>query len=195
MSRQSRNPQETQKKILTAALDEFTASGYHGARVDSIVKAAEVNKRMIYHYFGDKEGLFRAVMKTELQKIKEVEESEPDGSLFDITHHWLIHSDKTQNYYRLYLSTETLIKNGDINLEDEHQDSFNYSLNLYTKLLQGTDIDPRYFLLAMVSITSMPTILPNMVEYITGKKNDNKTFQDEYTKVLKFLLCKSEDKV
>ena len=71
MSKIQRNPQETKRKILAAATAEFKEHGPHGARIDTIIKNAGVNKRMIYHYFGDKDGLFNAVMDNEIdfQKV------------------------------------------------------------------------------------------------------------------------------
>ena len=40
----------------------FSSKGLEGARVDEIVKAGAVNVRMLYHYFGSKEGLYAAVL-------------------------------------------------------------------------------------------------------------------------------------
>lgn len=54
---------DTSKRILKAALKEFSAHGYGGARMDSIAKAAKVNKAMIFYYFSSKEQLHRAVVK------------------------------------------------------------------------------------------------------------------------------------
>ena len=64
----TRNPGRTRERILSAALKEFAAKGFAGARVDAIARRADINKRMLYHYFGDKEKLFRAVLR---QKIAE----------------------------------------------------------------------------------------------------------------------------
>src|ERR1041385_6989385 len=62
----SRNPQQSQERILEAALKEFAAKGFAGARVDVIARRARINKRMLYHYFGDKEELFRAVLRRKI---------------------------------------------------------------------------------------------------------------------------------
>ena len=59
----ARNPDRTRAAILAAATREFTAHGLAGARVDGIAEQSGVNKRMIYHYFGDKEGLYLAVLE------------------------------------------------------------------------------------------------------------------------------------
>src|SRR6266568_2596676 len=61
-----RNPERTRARILSAALKEFAAKGFAGARVDAIARRAAINKRMLYHYFGDKEGLFRAVLRRKI---------------------------------------------------------------------------------------------------------------------------------
>ncbi|MGV8880649.1 MAG: TetR family transcriptional regulator [Rhodoglobus sp.] len=52
----------TRDRILAAAVAEFSARGFAGARVDRIAAAAKANKERIYAYFGDKDGLFREVM-------------------------------------------------------------------------------------------------------------------------------------
>jgi AcrR family transcriptional regulator len=57
-----RDPQATRARILHAALAEFCLHGLSGARVDRIAESGAVNKRMIYHYFGDKAGLFDAAL-------------------------------------------------------------------------------------------------------------------------------------
>ena len=59
----SRDPERTSASILAAAVKEFTEKGYSGARIDSIAARAGANKRMIYHYFGDKEALYLAVLE------------------------------------------------------------------------------------------------------------------------------------
>ncbi len=57
-----RQPEKTREQILEAALTEFSRKGLSGARIDAIASRAGVNKRMIYHYFGNKDELFSAVL-------------------------------------------------------------------------------------------------------------------------------------
>ena len=56
-----RNAEDTKRRILAAATEEFTEHGIAGARVDRIAAAAHSNKAMLYAYFGNKEQLFEAV--------------------------------------------------------------------------------------------------------------------------------------
>jgi AcrR family transcriptional regulator len=69
----SRDPERTRALILAAATKEFTAKGLNGARVDDIARRARANKRMIYHYFGDKEGLYLAVLESTYAAIRTAE--------------------------------------------------------------------------------------------------------------------------
>jgi AcrR family transcriptional regulator len=68
-----RDPGRTRAAILDAATQEFTAKGLAGARIDMIAKLAGANKRMIYHYFGDKEGLYLAVLEQTYAAIRTAE--------------------------------------------------------------------------------------------------------------------------
>ena len=61
-----RDPEGTRRKILAAALQEFSAKGIDGARVDAIAARARVNKQLLYYYFDSKDGLFRAVLRERL---------------------------------------------------------------------------------------------------------------------------------
>jgi AcrR family transcriptional regulator len=68
-----RDPERTRAAILRAATAEITAKGLNGARVDTIAKRAGVNKRMLYHYFGDKQGLYLAVLEDTYAAIRAAE--------------------------------------------------------------------------------------------------------------------------
>lgn len=68
-----RDAEATRARILRAARDEFARAGLGGARVDVIAERAEANKRMIYHYFGSKEDLFRVVLEEAYLDIRAAE--------------------------------------------------------------------------------------------------------------------------
>ena len=56
-----RDSVRTRQRILEAAMEEFTAKGFAGARVEAVAERADVNVRSLYKYFGSKEGLYAAV--------------------------------------------------------------------------------------------------------------------------------------
>jgi AcrR family transcriptional regulator len=66
----ARNPAVTSREILLAGRDEFCESGFDGARVDRIASRAGANKRLIYHYFGNKEALYAAVLLDAYREIR-----------------------------------------------------------------------------------------------------------------------------
>ncbi len=74
-----RRPDATRRRILAAATSEFAAKGLAGARVDKIAARARVSKRMLYHYFGEKEALWLAVLEQAYLNIRS-EERELDVS-------------------------------------------------------------------------------------------------------------------
>jgi AcrR family transcriptional regulator len=73
VSKKFRDPDETQRRILAAAKVEFAKNGLGGARVDVIAARAKANKRMMYHYFGNKEKLFQVVLENAYGAFREAE--------------------------------------------------------------------------------------------------------------------------
>lgn len=74
-----------QARLVAEAARLFAARGFDGVAVDEIVAAAGVNKRMVYHYFGNKEGIYRAAVNHVFGKLQILEtkmidsHSEKDG--------------------------------------------------------------------------------------------------------------------
>jgi TetR/AcrR family transcriptional regulator len=62
---------ETRTRILEAALQEFSAHGLAGARMDKIADAASVNKALLYYYFDSKEKLYDAALEMISAKIRD----------------------------------------------------------------------------------------------------------------------------
>jgi AcrR family transcriptional regulator len=87
--RPRRDSAATKQRLLAAATDEFARHGIAGARVDRIAVRAQANKRLIYDYFADKDGLFDAVMEAHMEtianavQIESADLSDYAGRLFD----------------------------------------------------------------------------------------------------------------
>ncbi|WP_210310467.1 TetR/AcrR family transcriptional regulator [Devosia pacifica] len=69
-ARRGRNAVKTKAAILAAGRAEFAERGFEGARVDAIADRAGANKRLLYHYFGNKEDLYGAVLLDAYQEIR-----------------------------------------------------------------------------------------------------------------------------
>lgn len=67
------DPEGVRRNILDVARAEFVEKGLSGARIDAIAARTSTSKRMIYYYFGDKEGLYRAVLEESYRQIRALE--------------------------------------------------------------------------------------------------------------------------
>jgi AcrR family transcriptional regulator len=70
----TQDPERVRQDILAVAHEEFVAKGLSGARVDEIAARTKTSKRMIYYYFGDKRGLYRAVLEAAYTKVRSAEQ-------------------------------------------------------------------------------------------------------------------------
>ena len=67
------DPERTMADILDVAMREFAEKGLAGARIDDIAEAMRTSKRMIYYYFGSKEGLYIRVLEEAYRRMREME--------------------------------------------------------------------------------------------------------------------------
>jgi AcrR family transcriptional regulator len=80
-ARRKYDPEETKRNILDVATAEFSAMGLAGARVDAIAERTNTTKRMLYYYFGSKEGLYEAVLDKVYGDIRALEQDLHVGEL------------------------------------------------------------------------------------------------------------------
>ncbi len=67
------DPARTMAEILEVATHEFADKGLAGARIDEIAAATRTSKRMIYYYFGSKDGLYLAVLEEAYRRMRSIE--------------------------------------------------------------------------------------------------------------------------
>ncbi len=71
--RRRRDAEATRARILKAAAAEFAQHGFAGGRGDRIAQRARSSERMLYYYFGSKDGLFRAVLESAYASLRDAE--------------------------------------------------------------------------------------------------------------------------
>jgi TetR/AcrR family transcriptional regulator len=184
----TRNPERTRERILSAALKEFAAHGFAGARVDAIARQAAINKRMLYHYFGDKEDLFKAVLRrkiSERQAWAENLSGDPAESLA----FWFEAACKDMDWIRM-LEWEAL-QGADKKLIDAKQRRTATAAAL-KRIRQrqargqiSSELDPRHVMLAMRSLTMFPAAFPQLTELIMGRPVTDPKFLRERAAFLK----------
>ncbi|MDO9402776.1 MAG: TetR/AcrR family transcriptional regulator [Polaromonas sp.] len=104
------DPARTMAGILKVATAEFAAKGLAGARIDAIADATHTSKRMIYYYFGSKEGLYAAVLEDSYRRVRSREadqslgELPPEEALRKLVAFTFDHHHGNQDYIRLVMT-------------------------------------------------------------------------------------------
>ena len=96
--------------ILDVALVEFAEKGLAGARIDEIAAATQTSKRMIYYYFGSKEGLYLAVLEASYKAMRDTEgelhldDLEPQAALRRLVEFTFDHHLHSEPYIRVVMT-------------------------------------------------------------------------------------------
>jgi TetR/AcrR family transcriptional regulator len=184
----TRNPQLSRERILDAALTEFAAEGFAGARVDSIARRAKINKRMLYHYFGDKEGLFREVLRRKIAEraawLAAAPEDPRDRLVF-----WFELACRDRAWIRL-LEWEALQWGESEVIDEKHrrpamQRARRRIQQLQRKGVLASNVDSGQLLLSMMALTAYPLAFPQIARLLTGMDVSSSAFQRSRIKFLR----------
>ena len=180
---QTRNPERTRERILSAALKEFSAKGFAGARVDGIARRASINKRMLYHYFSNKENLFRAVLRHKILERRTLVEGAPGDPVEYLPFRFDMMC-RDMDWVRL-LAWESLQSPGDKIVEEKFRREGNTRALNRVRLQQAqgqltADFGAPHLLLAKLSLVMFPAAFPQLVRLITGLSVHDLEFQREY---------------
>ncbi len=105
--RRKYDPEQTRRNILEVATQEFSSMGLAGARVDAIAERTNTTKRMLYYYFGSKEGLYEAVLEKVYGDIRSLEQDlkisdmSPVEGLRSLVEFTFDYHDKHRDFVRL----------------------------------------------------------------------------------------------
>lgn len=103
------DPDRTMANILEVAMVEFAEKGLAGARIDEIAAATQTSKRMIYYYFGSKEGLYTAVLEASYQEMRtheaelNLDDMAPLDALRKLVAYTFDHHRQNENYIRMVM--------------------------------------------------------------------------------------------
>ena len=149
--------------------------------------ARRINKRMLYHYFGDKEGLFKAVLRrkiSERQAWAEILSGDPAENL----PFWFEAACNDANWVRLF-EWEALQARAKTIDEKERLAATARGLGRIRQRQErgqiSAELDPRHVMLTMRSLTMFPVAFPQLTRLITGKSVFDPKFQKERVAFLK----------
>jgi TetR/AcrR family transcriptional regulator len=192
------NIQDRRSRLLEAAILEFSQRGLAGARIDSIAKAAGVNKQLLYHYFGDKAQLERSVMADVMRRQDEDNALHPrTGSLGEyVARRYNEWNATSFGWISLRLLTWEALEQGsnDIVHFEERRELFQETIVNYVQDAQANgEVDPSFdaniLALMLVAMQLLPTVLPNITRLITGYNGDEPEFSEKYAAGLEAIIA------
>jgi len=169
----ARDPQRTRDRILAAALAEFSAHGFAGARVARIARRARVNKRMLYHYFGNKEDLFREIFDRKLRE-RAGWITEAPADLGASLRYWFAMACEDSDWIRLTQWEALGLGEGPVIQEAERQASLSRALDdLRVRQRRGLlpDLDAGHLLLVILGLIAYPLAFPQVTRMVTGRSS------------------------
>jgi TetR/AcrR family transcriptional regulator len=189
-----RDPEGTRRRILAAALREFSAKGIDGARVDAIAARAGTNKRMLYYYFGSKDELFRAVLRQRLADraptARERDRTGP-GRIAELQDRL----DESADYVRL-LMWEGLERGrrGEVEQELLRRESLlEWCDDVRDAQRRGDlpdDLDAEQLVLSELALAMFPIAFPQLTRMVTGKLPNDAKFKSERRAFLEQLAAR-----
>ena len=188
VSRPVRDPQRTRDRILAAALAEFSAEGFAGARVARIARRAKINKRMLYHYFGNKEDLFREIFDRKLRE-RAGWISEAPAELGASLAYWFQMACEDSDWIRLIQWEALAAGEGRVIREAERRASLEQTLeDLRARQRRGLvpgDLDVGHLLLTILGVLAYPLAFPQVTRMVTGKSPADPAFRRQHTEFLR----------
>jgi AcrR family transcriptional regulator len=171
-----RNPKQTRQRILQAAQREFAEHGPAGARVDRVALRAGVNKRMIYHYFDSKDGLFHAVLSSVLADT--MAEVEADGG--DLAQHLALLA-RQEDVLRLWV-WEALAAKPSAPVDP----TWRSLLDRLGLELRAAAVDDAtgHSLLALLAVAIVPAVLGPLSNRVTGLDPSSEAFRRGQSRII-----------
>ena len=185
-----RDPEATRERILDAAVAEFAAAGFSGARIQSIAQRAGVNVRMLYHYFGEKDDLFRAILRRRLSDRPIQPAAEPTPVTSQMAE-WFARVCADPDWVRLTQWEALEVGDGPVVEEDLRRHRWSLAIEgILAQQAAGTlaaDLDADLLLLALLALATFPAASPPAVRMLTGTTIADPAFQARYSNFLERL--------
>src|SRR5271166_1805180 len=185
-----RNLNRTREKILAAALVEFSARGFAGARVDAIARRARVNKRMLYYCFGAKQDLYREILRHKMAERAGWIESTPDDFAGMLAHIYLT-SSSDLHFVRL-MEWEAIDSGGKRCIAEAERRALFEKAVARLGVLQRQGSIPRganltQLFISMLSLALFPLVMPQIIRLIHGMEPTDPRFMRQRANFLRWL--------
>lgn len=196
VSLKEQKTEATKRKILDAALEEFSQRGFQGARIENVAKMSGCNKALVYRHFTDKEGLFKATLRSKFDRRSEVRRQVP-GNLAEALVYWFEETNGDPHFMRL-INQEALNYDGEDPVDKDRREE-HYRLQIaFVKSMQdrgmvSDTMDSKYLFLALTSLIVFPSAFPQIVKMMTGYDSKSDEFIAEWNQFLTNLANQLKD--
>jgi TetR/AcrR family transcriptional regulator len=180
------DPERTRRLLVEAAIDEFAAKGYAGARVQDIADRAGVNKQLIAYHFGGKAGLFQELERQ--WQIREATFSTPDVPLDDLAARYLHMALDDPRFVRL-----TLWQSLTGSAQGKHPEDLSDLQRRQSEGELAPELDPAAVMLMLYAVVVAPLALPQTARELFGLEPDSPEFRERYTEQLRRLVRRLAD--
>ncbi len=176
--------------ILEAAAAEFADRGYDGLRMEGVARRAGVNKSLIYRYFGDKDGLFRATLQRQFQYREQLLDKLPSSFAEMLV--WWTRQQRDDPHFMRLIQREALQDDGSEPVEGEARRAY-YArqVEMIRELQRQGVIDPSFdadvLFVALLAIVVFPDTFPQIVRLATGLHHHSEDFGARWSALLRKL--------
>lgn len=187
----TRDPERTRARILVAALAEFASQGFAGARVDAIAAAAGVNKRMLYHYYGNKDELYAAVLQDRLDRRGATMAKAPDDAMRTIEMFQReVREDPDWIRFLMWEALEQTQRPlvGEMARQAKCADAVSMMKRLQANGFLP-DADPAHLALSMMAMILWPYAFPQFARMLTGLEPSSDKFLDARIDFFRSLMA------
>ncbi|SES27640.1 TetR/AcrR family transcriptional regulator [Streptomyces qinglanensis] len=175
------DPERSCRRLLDAAMDEFAAKGYAGARVQDIADRAGLNKQLIAYHFGGKEGLWNALNRRWARREETF--NRPDVPLDEVTARYLHLALDDPRGPRL--SAWTGLTGAEP--EAEREDLSDMERRKQAGEI-AEELDPGAVLLLLTGAVATPAVTPQTVRSVLGMDPTSSEFREFYTEQLRRIV-------
>ncbi len=174
-------------RILQVATEQFAQKGFAAVRIDEIAKASNCNKQLIYYYFGNKAGLYDAVLSAMIEGTAPAWTAMESLRLEDTAGQFLsAGSSANSKFWRRLLVWEGIenSERGDqeIRMEAERTKAWHREIDIVRRSQsQGdlrADMDPAMVALFIVMMSMGPHALPQITKMLTGEDPGSENFAE-----------------